>query len=901
MTLERDAASFRPHDDALADRKSAGTGYNPTTRMALFDRFESFLDQVIPPTEEVAASVRRGEALLAAGDAPGALVLADGALGASPGYLRALALKVDALSAMNTPRDALGILDDAARVRALPAPFLARMVEYAAALPDEWRAVDLEAHARARLRGPDRAVAQRFLTGARALLAHGRVTAGLRLARGATLADPTLGPPWLLLGRDALDRGDIGLARRALDKATASLDPADAGYNRLAGEFAWRIGDLRLAVRHLRRAWIVGDDAAVAPLVAALAAGDDPSAVEKVLNDARGGLAEVARAVVALSRGQPDAAEHLAAVTGAGVPEVLWSWALDVALRADLSLALRWAAEAPARAGATEVLALGAARDALHRGDAMGARRALAPALGPGTTRDAARTLLREACETGWSGRLGALLEELASIVREAAPEGWEVLESELRARRRELDEPLRVVLLGEFSAGKSTFVNALVGAEVSPMGVLPTTAHVHWLRQGDPGARVVDRRGGVIETTIAEAPRVAARKRAAGDEVDYVEVTLPLPRLGRMEVIDTPGFNAGDPAHEDAVRRASDLADVGIWLFDTRQAGKQSEIDPLDEARARGLPVVGVLNKMDQATPHERASVVALLRVGFGTRAPCVMAVSARQAFMATRTSREGVDAKGQGTNAAEELSASGWTDLMRYFDEQLIGRRLAWKQGRIAARVKVSMDAALDAVHRTRDRARERAEQFDALAEAVASAREAVLTTASVVRREVGLVLRDQLRGLRDERARDCDALIADAVAEIGYRARGRALENLRPRLLEVERLGVAVGLAPEGGAALLTAPVVQYLDLAVSEGVRDAQAPVPLGTQVGTPTDTPWGFVASDPLAALEAAAERSMRDRGAPTDVLAIALEAARSVLSRFETPAVPMPGADGYGP
>ena len=46
---------------------------------------------------------------------------------------------------------------------------------------------------------------------------------------------------------------------------------------------------------------------------------------------------------------------------------------------------------------------------------------------------------------------------------------------------------------MGEFNAGKSSFVNALAGAEVAPTGVTPTTATVNVLRYGaEPAARVV-------------------------------------------------------------------------------------------------------------------------------------------------------------------------------------------------------------------------------------------------------------------------------------------------------------------------------------------------------------------------------------------------------------------------
>src|SRR5699024_5666774 len=46
-----------------------------------------------------------------------------------------------------------------------------------------------------------------------------------------------------------------------------------------------------------------------------------------------------------------------------------------------------------------------------------------------------------------------------------------------------ELDNPLSIALVGEFNAGKSTLLNAIIGEEVAPVGILPTTAHTCFVR----------------------------------------------------------------------------------------------------------------------------------------------------------------------------------------------------------------------------------------------------------------------------------------------------------------------------------------------------------------------------------------------------------------------------------
>ena len=59
-----------------------------------------------------------------------------------------------------------------------------------------------------------------------------------------------------------------------------------------------------------------------------------------------------------------------------------------------------------------------------------------------------------------------------------------------------QLDEIFLLVIVGEFNAGKSAFINALVGAQVAPEGVTPTTARITILQWGETTTRTVNAQG---------------------------------------------------------------------------------------------------------------------------------------------------------------------------------------------------------------------------------------------------------------------------------------------------------------------------------------------------------------------------------------------------------------------
>src|SRR5690606_11828112 len=105
--------------------------------------------------------------------------------------------------------------------------------------------------------------------------------------------------------------------------------------------------------------------------------------------------------------------------------------------------------------------------------------------------------------------RLAAATELLARLPDEALEiplrGGPEALNMVIAARER-LARPLTSAIMGEFSAGKSTFVNALRGEAVAPMGVLPTTNTINVFRRGTGrGARVHYRDGSISTVTATE------------------------------------------------------------------------------------------------------------------------------------------------------------------------------------------------------------------------------------------------------------------------------------------------------------------------------------------------------------------------------------------------------------
>jgi len=252
---------------------------------------------------------------------------------------------------------------------------------------------------------------------------------------------------------------------------------------------------------------------------------------------------------------------------------------------------------------------------------------------------------------------------------------------------------PVRLVIVGEFNAGKSTFINALIGAEVAPTGVLPTTATLHHLRWApDPFARISFSKGAEpAERIVAVRDLRAALAESGAAAVRRVEIGMPIASLVRVEILDTPGFNASDPEHARVARAAFDEADVALWLLDATQAMKQTERAVLEEAMRAGLPVQILVNKADRLAPDEVDRVVASVRagmaeVGLSSWAP-PLALSAKKAL-----------AGKLGDPVALEQSA--WPAVERLLEDQIVGRSLDLKERALRRRAVRLVEILVDAV---------------------------------------------------------------------------------------------------------------------------------------------------------------------------------------------------------
>ena len=206
-----------------------------------------------------------------------------------------------------------------------------------------------------------------------------------------------------------------------------------------------------------------------------------------------------------------------------------------------------------------------------------------------------------------------ALLQRLTeTLARYPAAEDDEAA---IRRAADHLTALFLLVIVGEFNAGKSAFINALVGAEVMPEGVTPTTSVINLLRYG-PAPTVTMQPDGVI---LRE---------------------YPAEFLDEITVVDTPGTNAIIREHEQLTQQFVPRSDMVLFVTSADRPFTESEREFMESIRDWGKKIVVIINKVDLLRDEAAvAEVVAFVSenierlLGFTPDVLPVSALAAQQA----------------------------------------------------------------------------------------------------------------------------------------------------------------------------------------------------------------------------------------------------------------------------
>ena len=252
-----------------------------------------------------------------------------------------------------------------------------------------------------------------------------------------------------------------------------------------------------------------------------------------------------------------------------------------------------------------------------------------------------------------------AILRQLdrALVQLEGSASATVVLAPAIRALKRSrsrLQRPLRLAIVGEFNAGKSSLANLLAGVESLPTAVVSCTripTLLYYARKPQVWAVYGDRRRELlrVDRPIPE------------QSIFRLEVGLPSSRLHAVQVLDLPGFaNPGFYLSPDDL--VPHNVDAVAWCTLSTQAWKETERSAWEQipARLRGRGVLVVTHRDLLRRESDTEKLLARLRSETGPSFDAIVLLSTTEALALVHQERVGLARGAWQASGAEALDTA-------------------------------------------------------------------------------------------------------------------------------------------------------------------------------------------------------------------------------------------------
>ncbi len=180
-------------------------------------------------------------------------------------------------------------------------------------------------------------------------------------------------------------------------------------------------------------------------------------------------------------------------------------------------------------------------------------------------------------------------------------------------------EDRFTLAVVGQFKRGKSSLMNAIVGRNLLPTGVLPLTSAITVLKYGHRERLTILREGTLYpeEVPVSSLAEYVTEKGNPGNVKKVTRASLELPsqflRRG-LEFVDTPGIGSSIEANTATTYGFLPLSDAVLFVTSVDTPLARAETDFLKSIQEYVRKIFFVVNKIDLAVDGERQEILKFI-----------------------------------------------------------------------------------------------------------------------------------------------------------------------------------------------------------------------------------------------------------------------------------------------
>ncbi|MEN6319396.1 MAG: dynamin family protein [Syntrophaceae bacterium] len=174
---------------------------------------------------------------------------------------------------------------------------------------------------------------------------------------------------------------------------------------------------------------------------------------------------------------------------------------------------------------------------------------------------------------------------------------------------------PIDVAILGQFKAGKSSFINSLIGKSILPVGVTPVTTVITRLCYGEKERAVVkffDGKECEIDINELDSYTSEAKNPSNQKNVEMVDIELPpLKDYAGLRLVDTPGLGSVFKYHMETSENWLPQVGTAMLAVSSDRPLSDNDVQLIRELTQYTPNIVILLTKADLLSPEQQNEVI--------------------------------------------------------------------------------------------------------------------------------------------------------------------------------------------------------------------------------------------------------------------------------------------------